>query len=115
MTQQGETNVWKKALLKFSPLGYRLYRNQRYVGPIVRKGKITKAWADCGLVDGAGDLVGWRKVLITADMVGKHIAQFCNFEAKITSGKEGDDQVIFRELVTKDGGEARVIRPEDVE
>lgn len=114
MADQEETNVWKRALIKYSKLGYKLYRNQRYVGPIVRKGKITKAWADCGLHDGFGDLLGWKSIVITADMVGKKIAQLCMFEAKTEKGTLRKEQETVRDIVINDGGIYEVIRPKDV-
>lgn len=111
MAKQKETNVWKLAQLILSPFGFRLFRNQRYKGPIVRKGKITDAWADCGLCDGAGDLIGYRIITITAAMVGKKIAQFCALESKTDTGPVRDDQEQFMNTVKDDGGFADVIRP----
>lgn len=109
-TQQ-ETNVWKRAQLDLSPLGYRVFRNQRYKGKIVKKGFITNGWADCGLTDGAGDLIGYRIVTITQDMVGQKIAQFCSLEAKTDSGTPSEIQLEFNEQIRKDGGIAGIIRP----
>jgi hypothetical protein len=112
MAKQAETGVWKMVRLVLSPVGFRLFRNQRYKGPIVRNGKVTDSWADCGLVDGASDLIGWRSFVITADMVGKRIAQFCAFETKI-KGKPSDDQNTFLSAVKRDGGVAEVVYNED--
>ncbi len=113
--KQEETAVWKKALLKLSPLGYRLFRNQRYVGPIVRNGKITDAWADCGMCDSAGDLIGYKIIIITPDMVGKKFAQFASLEAKTETGVVDAGQETFMNTINNNGGIARVIRPKDVE
>ena len=115
MSKQAETLVWKRALLKFSPLGYRLFRNQRYKGQIVVNGKVTDARCDAGLVDGSGDLIGYRIIIITAEMIGRKIAQFVSFEAKTESGTVRPEQKTFMECINRDGGEARVIRPKDVE
>lgn len=112
MAKQAETGVWKMARLLLSPFGFKLFRNQRYRGPIVRNGKITESWADCGLVDGASDLIGWRSIIITADMVGKRIAQFCAFETKV-KGKPSPDQSTFLAAVERDGGVAEVVYSED--
>lgn len=108
---QAETNVWRQALLDLSPLGYRLFRNQRYKGQIVANGRITNAWADCGLHDGAGDLIGYRIITITEDMVGKKIAQYCNIEVKTDTGTVRPDQKNMINQVNKDGGLAGIIRP----
>lgn len=109
--KQEETNVWKQALIDFSPLGFRLFRNQRYKGQIVKNGKITNAWANCGLYDGAGDLVGYKIVTITQDMVGEKIAQYTNLETKLDDNEESTDQSNGNEQLRKDGAIAGVIRP----
>lgn len=114
MSKQAETSVWKTLLLKYSPLGYRLFRNQRYKGKIVRNGKITDGWADCGLCDGAGDVVGYRIIIITAEMIGQKIAKFCTFETKTEKGVVSDEQKQFINTVRHDGGIAEVIRPDDL-
>ena len=110
MTQE-ETSVWKQAQLDLSPLGYRLFRNQRYKGQIVKNGVITKGYANCGLCDGAGDLVGYRIITVTQDMVGQLFAQYVNLEAKIDTGYPSPEQKILNEQIRKDGGIAGVIRP----
>ena len=105
MAQQRETSVWKGIQLFLSPFGFRLYRNQRYKGPIVSGGKITKAWADCGLGgDGGSDLIGYKITTITPDRVGKKIAIFTAIEAKVLKGKRGEDQKRFINMINNDGG-----------
>ena len=102
---QKETNVWRSILLESQKLGYRLFRNQRYKGPIVHNGKITGAWADCGVGgDGGSDLIGYRIVTITPDMVGKKFAQFSVVETKITGGDIRKKQVMFIDAINKNGG-----------
>lgn len=105
MTQK-ETNVWKELQIKLSPLGFRLFRNQRY------KGKSDKgAWLDCGVGgDGGSDLIGGRIITITTDMVGSKILQFVAIEAKIKGGYATKDQKQFIEAVTNNGGFACVAR-----
>lgn len=112
--KQQETIVWKEVLLKYSKLGYKLFRNQRYVGPIVRGGKITKSWANTGLCDGAGDVIGYRIITITAEMIGRKIAQFCSFETKTDTGAVKPEQKHFMSTINNDGGLAEVIRPKDL-
>ncbi len=49
---------------------------------VVRKGRISVV----GLPTGSGDLIGLRQIEITADMVGKTVAQFCSVECKEPGG-----------------------------
>lgn len=103
---QNETNVLKRIQLCLSPFGCRLFRNQRYVGQIVKHGKITNAWANCGVGgDGGADLIGWQSVLITPEMVGRRVALFLAIEGKDQSllRKEQKD---FIAAVLADGGKA---------
>jgi hypothetical protein len=102
--KQQETNVWRSVQLALSPRGYRLFRNQRYKGPIVSGGKITSAWADCGLCDGAADLIGFRIVTVTPEMLNKRIAIFCAVETKVKGGDRRDEQIAFIRAVQEAGG-----------
>lgn len=63
-----------------------------------------------GLVVGASDLIGWTSLEITGDMVGKTLAIFTGVEAKSKRGKAKEHQVIFKDLVNKNGGIAVVAR-----
>lgn len=104
--KQAETEQWKRAQVDLSKDGFRLFRNQRYVGPIVNKGVITKGWANCGLCDGAGDLIGYEIKTVTPDMVGNKIAVFSSIETKIKGGKIEDSQWDFHDRVVLDGGKS---------
>lgn len=68
-----------------------------------------------GLHVGSGDLIGWRTVTITPDMVGKPIAQFLSVEVKTAKGTVRPDQKQWLKVVNDAGGLAVVARdPEDV-
>lgn len=60
----------------------------------------------------SGDLIGWRRVLITPDMVGKIIAQFASGEAKhegwtpSLNDPHETAQRNWADLVNRDGGYA---------
>jgi hypothetical protein len=109
---QKETNIWRQIMLDLSPLGIRLFRNQRYKGPIVRNGKITEGYADCGVGgDGGSDLIGYQMIRITQDMVGKMFARFVAFETKTKTGGNGsDDQKTFISAINNAGGKAGIAR-----
>lgn len=99
MTQK-ETNVWRGIILEAQKLGYRLFRNQRYKG-MSDKG----AWLDCGVGgDGGSDLIGYRIVTITPDMVGKRIAVFAAIETKAKGGWKRPEQKMFLDAINANGG-----------
>jgi hypothetical protein len=67
----------------------------------------------------SSDLVGWRMVVITPDMVGKVIAQFVSLECKHEDWKFNPNdeteaaQKRWIDLVKKDGGHAAFISDPD--
>lgn len=65
---------------------------------------------DVGLVKGGSDLIGWRSLLITADMVGSRIAQFLGIETKDKYKKPTAEQIQFITVVNNAGGAAGVAR-----
>lgn len=66
-----------------------------------------------GLCPGSSDLIGWRSVTVTPDMIGKPIALFLALEVKTPSGKPTPEQVNFVQAVRKAGGLAGVVRSAD--
>lgn len=59
----------------------------------------------------SGDLIGWRAVTITPDMVGKTIAQFVSRECKPGDWKYRGDahekaQKAWTDIINRDGGDA---------
>lgn len=81
----------------------RLFRNN--VGSLPDK---NGRWVSYGLFPGSGDLIGWRTVRITPDMVGRDIAQFVSVECKRpgarTDKKRAEDQANWRKAVNDAGG-----------
>ena len=102
--KQEETNVWKQMQLDLSPEGFRLFRNQRY------KGKTDKGFfVDAGVGGNGGcDLIGYRMITITPDMVGKKFAQHVEIEAKTKKGRPSDDQLKRIRRISLDGGIAGI-------
>jgi hypothetical protein len=63
---------------------------------------------------GGSDLIGWKPVTITQDMVGKKLAVFLAVEIKGPKGRVTEDQANFMRAVLNAGGIAGVARsPED--
>ncbi len=65
-----------------------------------------------GLCVGSSDLIGWRTVTITADMVGQRIALFAAVEVKHRAPTT-EEQTRFIENVRVAGGLAGVARSEE--
>lgn len=57
-----------------------------------------------GLHPGSPDLVGWRTVTITADMVGSVVGQFVGIEVKQNGAKPSTEQARFLAAITGAGG-----------
>lgn len=57
-----------------------------------------------GLGVGSGDLIGGTRVKVTADMVGKYVFLFTNYEIKTKNTKVSKEQTAFHETVRRLGG-----------
>ena len=85
----------------------RLFRNNVGRLPDPRTGR----WVEFGVGGrGAGDLLGWRTVTVTPEMVGQKIAVFTSIEVKSTSGRVKPEQQQWLDAVVKAGGIAAVAR-----
>ena len=88
----------------------RLFRNQVGQLPDPRTGRPVQF----GLAKGSADLVGWKTIKVTPDMVGTEIAQFVSLEIKTPDGRLTKQQKAWLDAVLKSGGIADVARsPED--
>ena len=113
-----ETNILKEIQGKLSAGFVRLFRNNvgsAFMGPFTygREGTvvITKPQRVVfGLCEGSSDLIGWRSITITEDMVGQRIAQFVAIEVKNEAGKLRKTQAAFLNTVAEAGGRAGVAR-----
>ena len=95
-----ERSILKRILLRCSRGASRLFRNN--VGTYQDK---AGNWIRYGVGGpGASDLLGWRQVVITPDMVGTTIAQFTAIEVKQPGKQLTDLQVRFGRMVTAAGG-----------
>jgi hypothetical protein len=69
-----------------------------------------------GLCSGSSDLIGWKSVVITPEMVGKRVAVFTAIEVKSKNGVVSIGQNMFLKVVREAGGLAGVARSmEDAE
>lgn len=116
-----ETEAQKKIRLALSAATPAvLFRNNTgmgWIGRQVHKTGTSITLEDCrplhaGLTKGSSDLIGWTKVEITPDMVGKTVAVFTAVECKASRGKASEEQVNFLNVVNKSGGIAGIAKNE---
>lgn len=124
-----EGHIIPKVLVEATKKGWRLFRNSVGLG---WQGRVTEEQTikdpktgapmhvveligarrlHYGLAKGSSDLIGWRPVEITPDMVGQTIAQFCAIECKTKAyGRTTEDQDNWLDQVAQSGGFAAVAR-----
>jgi len=100
--------------------GLRLFNNpvgNGWMGKLVAETKSTVTLAAprrvaFGLLPGSSDLIGFRSVTITPDMVGQKVAIFAALEIKVPGGHHPvtDDQRRFIAAIEAAGGIAGVAR-----
>ncbi len=119
-----EKPVQNEILLKIgSRPDCRLFRNnvgQAYQGTVIGDNAYSLTLSKpkqikYGLTSGSSDLIGWKTVKITPDMVGQNIAVFLAIEVKrpgrITSNKKTlEKQENFINQVKVSGGIAGIVR-----
>ena len=84
----------------------RLFRNQVGSLPDPRTGRLVTF----GLARGSADLIGWRTVVVTPDMVGQRLAVFTSIEVKTATGRLRPEQQAWLGVVRSAGGVAGVAR-----
>ena len=84
----------------------RLFRNETGKLPDPRTGR----WVQFGLAKGSSDLIGFKTVKITPEMIGQEIAQFVSLEIKTERGKLSTMQQNWLQKVKSSGGIVGVAR-----
>ena len=87
----------------------RLFRNQVGQLPDPRTGRPVQF----GLAKGSADLVGWKTIEVTPDMVGQRLAVFTSIEVKTPTGRPTTYQKAWLAAVDKAGGIAGIARSVD--
>lgn len=113
-----ESQIQNRILLECGRGDTRLFRQnvgQGWVGRLVRKqaGTVELASArplHAGLCEGSSDLIGWRTVEVTPEMVGQRLAVFAAIEVKSATGRPTPEQAAFLKAVREAGGVACVAR-----
>ena len=63
-----------------------------------------------GLCKGSADLIGWKRVTVTPEMVGQQVAVFLSIEVKTPTGRLRPEQQQWLDAVQAAGGIAGVAR-----
>lgn len=108
----------RRCMKRATDLGARLFRNNvgtGWTGDVTRNrdGSITirnPRPLHAGLAPGSADLIGWRPVEITPEMVGQTLAVFASVETKTARGRVHDGQRRWCEAVEVAGGMAGIAR-----
>ena len=106
-----ETAIQQRIRLALGKLPWvRMFRNNVGKLPDPRTGR----WVDFGVGGkGGGDLLGWRTITVTPEMVGQQVAQFVSLEVKTATGRVRPEQENWRRVVEQCGGVAAVVRSEE--
>lgn len=103
-----ETSFMKDVQLRFGAQpDIRLFRNN--VGRLQAK---DGSWVQFGLCVGSADLIGWKSVEVTPQMVGQRVAVFVALETKSLTGPRREAQTNFLRAVNNAGGLGGLVRYE---
>ena len=106
-----ESDIVHKIMLALSPLRCTTFKNVRGMFWTMDKKRKVRAGI---MADGSSDLIGFKRVKITQEMVGKSIAVFLAIEVKTDKGYATNEQKDFIAFVKEAGGLAGIARsPED--
>ena len=84
----------------------RIFRNQVGSLPDPRTGRLVTF----GLAKGSADLIGWRTVVVTPEMVGTRLAVFTSIEVKTPTGRLTPQQRNWQAAVLAAGGFSGIAR-----
>lgn len=103
-----ETTILQQCRIAAHKYGLQLFRNN--CGSLEdKKGR----WVQFGLAKGSGDLIGYKSVVITPEMVGKKLAIFTSVEVKVPGKKLTPAQENWMREVRRAGGIADVVHSPD--
>lgn len=107
-----ETAIQNQIRLAVAKAGATTFRNvtaQGWAGKLADQGQGYVTLANpspliAGLCVGSSDVIGWKPVKITKDMVDQTVAVFVALEIKTPVGRASDDQLRFIATVQRAGG-----------
>lgn len=102
-----ETNLQQEIRLALGTIpSARIFRNQVGSLPDPRTGRLVTF----GLTKGSADLIGWRTVVVTPEMVGTTLAVFLSIEVKTPTGRVTPQQQAWQAAVQQAGGISGIAR-----
>lgn len=103
-----ETEIQQRIRLAVGTLpGLRLWRNNSGKLPDPRTGR----WVQFGVASpGGSDLIGYKSITITPEMVGQKVAVFAAIEIKTPTGRATPAQKHFIDHIRAAGGIAAIVR-----
>jgi len=130
MEHKSESNIMRVIQLALSTAGVKIFRNNNGQGWIgksklfnsaqtvnVKAGDVLIQAArplHSGLCVGSSDLIGWKTITVTPEMVGTKIAVFIGCEVKNQSGRATKEQIAFINVLNESGGRGFIARnPEE--
>ena len=105
MTKQSEQSIQQHIRLACSHGPVRLWRNN--TGTLRDQHGRPVSF---GLCKGSADLIGWKRVTVTPEMVGSTVAVFASIEVKTATGRLRPEQQQWLDAVQAAGGIAGVAR-----
>ena len=112
-----EQEIQQRIRLAVSRGPVRLFRNNvgtAWIGKVQRipAGVLLQAARPFhgGLAKGSSDLIGWRTVTVTPEMVGQKLAVFTSVEVKAPKGRASEEQRAWLAAVQAAGGIGGVAR-----
>lgn len=95
----------RRAMVRFSARGYRIFRNN--------VGFDKQRRVKYGLKNGSADLIGWRPYTVQPEDVGRTLGLFVAVEVKRQGNAPTKEQERFLEAVAAAGGEAWIATDDD--
>jgi len=129
MEHKTESNIMRLIQLALSKAGVKIFRNNQGVAWIGASKKFTTRQTvnvqagdvliqnarilHAGLCVGSSDLIGWKTITVTTEMVGTKIAVFVGCEVKNASGRATKEQIAFINVLNESGGRGFIARNSD--
>ena len=116
-----EQNIQSKIRLAVSKLRFTIFRQNTGFGWVGNARKVGRSTViidnarpfTAGLCVGSSDLIGFKAVTITPEMVGRKIAVFTAIEVKSKTGRLTEEQKTFLAAVNNAGGIGIVARSDE--